>query len=287
MSFLDIFRRKNKDGENQSKSIFAKREYSYAKLVLFYIITRNSKTNEIVAEIIEKYPENVDIIDLNHSNSYDFDSAVKKCNADFSQAIEYSSLYYFDMSVLYNLGREYDDENVNIAISKYLQLKEMVLKKCQQQGIIFNRNEQDIFSDIVNTIVEKNRSDTESRGWEVPLNLDFCRTREGIIAEQNRQLNGNNNYKNFSIAKLSITSYFTEFIQLLPWLLNILDKEQLSENEHEFLLQYAKMLEVLPYLIAQLDVLEGCIKTNNENAKKSKNQLNMGDNVVGSNYGGR
>ena len=267
MGLFNFFKRKPKRLEDKSIVKYVMDEDKYTGLTRYYEC-RIANGNVVSTRILEKCPKDYEVLSSNTLNP--IRNAIQKCNNRFSEKFERSS-DFLQMETLYRLDNISTDQNVAENFDKYLNLKNRLLQKCKTNRVSINTNKQEIISEIINRIEDEFRRTTRERGFEVPPNIRFCKTKESINEELEKERKGKYNSQNFSNARLQITSYYARFIEQLPWLLHTMEKKRLAQPEKLFLSRFSEVMECLPELIELIDYIELC--ENNLYEEKQNNRI--------------
>ena len=250
MGILDLFKR--------SEISYFKKENKYTGLILYYECKK--RNGIITTRIIEKCPSkaNVEVLEIGDIVQPIFKEAISKCNDEFKSSARKSD-DYFSMVDLYRL-KEIDTFNyVKEAYEKYIKLKDKLNKKCQSYGITIEHNEQKAYEGIIERMNEECKRESKEKGYEVAFDAGICKTEEIMYNELEKQLKGKNDTRKFVQSRFELAHYFSCFIEQLPWALNILKKEKLSENEKLVLERYAETFEAIPKIVQTIEHLDSCV----------------------------
>lgn len=265
MSLLDFFKKSEKS--------YFKKENKYTGLILYYECKK--RNDSITTRIIEKCPRkaNVESLGIGDRVHPIFKEAISKCNEEFKKKV-CTSNDYFSMVDLYRIKEKETYNSVKKSYEKYISLKNKLNNKCQSYGIITKNNEQKAYEGIIERIDEECRKESRERGYEVSSGVGFCKTEEDINNELENQLEGKNDTHKFVQARFELAYYFSCFIEQLPWVLNILKKEKLSENEKLVLERYAETFEAIPKIVQTIEYLDSCTETIEREKSRKKRERN-------------
>ena len=260
MGIFDFFKKNN--------NTYIKDENRYTGLIRYYECKINK--DNATARSIEKCPKNVDIKELKIGDDIHpiFKEAISKCNMEFYENA-YNLDGFFSMETLYRLNDLESVSSVKKAYDNYISLKNRIDNKCQSCGVVTENNEQKAYETILGRIDEELKRESKKRGFEISSDVDFCQTEKSINNELENQLRGKNDMRKFTQARFELADYFSCFIEQLPWLLNILKKETLTENEKIVLGRYAETFEAIPKIVKTIDYLDLCAeKLEKENNRR-------------------
>ena len=250
MGLLDIFKR--------SKNIYIKEEDKYTGLIQYYECrTDKDKT---IAKNIARCPKNAHIETLGIGDGIHpiFKEAISKYKREFSEKSRNNNNRF--MIELYKLEEIEHNDTVKKAYETYINFKNKLKEKCKSYGILNEMNKQEAFERILNRIDEECRRKSKDIGFEITSNVDICRTEKSIENELENQLKGEYNAHKFTQVRYEITDYYYSFMEKFPWLLEIIEKERITENEKLVLERYAETFEALPKIVQTIAYLDSCLE---------------------------
>ena len=237
------------------KKFFIKKVDRNTGLITYYKCTVY-KGNVTVERLDAR--QNDSKFELLDSNTLDsLKNAIMKSRIEYeNQGRNYEG--FFEMSTLYKLSDIENNDRVKNAYENCMRLKNEVLMKCKEFGIMLKTSEQDIMDGFLNQIDEDCKRETRSRGYEFSADVDFCRNKQSIEKALEEQINGDYKFERFDSASRELAFYFSSYIEHLPNLLEILKKNELTENEKLFLKRYAELLQILPSFMYTIENLDLC-----------------------------
>lgn len=240
-------------------------------LITYYKCTEYK--GNVIAERLDAR-QNDSKFELLDSNTFEsIKDAIMKSQREFeNQGRHFEG--FFEMQELYRLSDIENNDRVKNAYENYMRLRNEVLMKCKEFGIMLKTSEQDIMDGFLNQIDEDCKRETRSRGDEFSADVDFCRNKQSIEKALEEQINGCYNFNRFINARMQLFFYFSSYIEHLPNLLEILKKNELTENEKLFLRRYAELLQILPSFMHKIEDLDLCsLKIQKAKREKFMNEV--------------
>ena len=287
--FKSKFKKEVKIEENNIQVVndnikrFILRKYTpYTGIEVFYECIIDLDKNEVTTRILDNVPVNEEVREFDEFvKSTSFESDIYKSigkTDDIHEKKYKDDSRFFYLADLYEINK---DRMRKDSLDKYEEVKNMLMDRCNSLRINIETDNQKIFDSIIDEVNSHEVESGKKFGLGRESYVDFCKTRDSIDTEVEKEINGKYDSSKFAYAKRYIINYFYDFIVDYSFLLDILDKENVTDKEKETIRKYTELFSCLNIFMDKLDYLDtSADKVSIAKIEKNKSRLESNDKFI-------